>query len=162
MAMFSKDQLYNDVGNIRTKALFKEFGASEFNILSFDDPDSGYPSLKSLYVNLTVNDPSEAIFAETIFGDITFWEKLKNAPWLKDRVADWQHEADVKRKSMAFEYIVKEIKEDGRNGYHAAKYLIDEPWKPKTRASTAAKRKSTLEAVPSDVADLAEFIKSRQ
>ena len=80
---------------------------------------------------------------------------------MKDKVADWQHEADVKRKSRAFKFIIEEIKNDGRNAYHAAKYLIDEPWKGRTKPAQDKRRKSTVEAVPSDVTDLADFIKQR-
>ena len=162
MSMFTRDQIYNTQNVIRTKSLFSDFGVTPETSLSLEPTDKGFPDLHSLFVALTVNDPSEATFAQTVFGDIVFWSKLQEVAWLKEKLVDWRHEADVKRKSIAFEYILKEIKEDGRNGYHAAKYLIDEPWKPRTKANTESKRKSSAEALPADVTDLAEFIKNRR
>ncbi|MCA9368199.1 hypothetical protein KC887_08155, partial [Candidatus Kaiserbacteria bacterium] len=56
--------------------------------------------------------------------------------------------ADVKRKSKAFQAIIKEVTNDGKNSYAAAKYLIEEPWKQKrTKAAKEESRATTEEAL---------------
>lgn len=159
MPMFTRDQLYNSMEVARTKSLFAEFGTSSETILTLNMKDKGYPDLHTLYVRFVVDDPSEATFAEEVFGDIAFWERLKRAPFMKKNLAAWKHEADVKRKSKAFKHIMKEIQEDGRNAYQAAKFLIDAPWEPRSRTTKKANDESTAEAAPAEIID---FIKARE
>ena len=161
MSMFDRTQLYADNGLPRTKSLFVDMGPSKDNIMTFHDSSKPFVALKPLYIALTIDDPTESVFAETVFGDITYWTKLADAAFMDRHLKEWRHEADVKRKAKAFEYIVKEIKSDGRNAYSAAKFLIDEPWKPKGKASAASKSKSTAEAVPSHIVDLTARLRER-
>lgn len=160
--MFTREQLYNSKGVGRTKSLIVDFGETSDNILCLHDSSKPYPALRPLFLSLVQDDPTEAAFAIAVFGSIEFWEKLQNSPVLKPYLKKWRHEADVLRKAEAFKYIVKEMKEDGRNGYNAAKYIIDEPWKPKTKSSKAAIAKSTQEAAPTHVVDLAKEIARRR
>lgn len=161
MAMFDRNQLFNSQGVARTKSLFVEFGASSDNILTLGE-NRAYPSLKSLYVNLTVDDPSEATFIDVVFGDFQFWTKLSSTTWMKEHLKAWRHEAEVKRKSKAFKCIVGEIENEGRNAYQAAKYLIEEPWKGKAKPVREASKKSTAEALPSHITDLTEYLKTKK
>ena len=164
MAMFTKDQLYNAVNAPMTKAIFHEFRRKESPdpILSLYTEDVGLPILRNLYVSLTVDDPSEGIFVEEVFGDQYFWDNLSKAPFMEQQLKSWRHEADVKRKSKAFQVLTKEIEDGGRNAYNAAKYFIEEPWKPKTAKSNRAKSKSSAEAVPSHITDLTEYIRNKK
>lgn len=157
MAMFDRKQLYTEQGVPKTREIFCELNAAN-GILSIQNEDAPVPSLRKLYVSLTVEDPSEATFVEVVFGDFHYWERLKNSPLMQEHLPAWRHEAAVKRKSEAFKYMVNEIRNDGKNAYGAAKYLIDAPWEPKTRASREANKKSSAEAAPADVID---FIKAR-
>lgn len=161
MAMFDREQLYSPTGKILTKSLFSEFGTGPNTILSLRDTGK-FPSLKNLYVNLCTDDPSEYTFATTVFGNVQFWETLKQVTWMEEALEEWRHEAAIKRKSEAFKSIIKEVKEDGRNAYQAAKYIIDEPWTGKTKASREASRKSTAEAVPAHVYDLQKHLRERK
>lgn len=164
MAMFRKDQLYNAVNAPMTKAIFFEFRRPESPdpILALYTEDKGFPVLRKLYVSMTVDDPSESTFVEAVFGDQYFWDNLSKAPFMVEQLKSWRHEADVKRKSKAFKVLTDEIKNEGRNAYNAAKYLIEEPWKPKTKASREAKNASTKEAVPSHITDLTEYIRNKK
>lgn len=163
MAMFDREQIYGTNGIPRTKSLFAEYGVTSETILTFNDTGKPYPALKPLYIKFCVDDPSEAEFALAVFGDITFWEKLKNSPIMEKHLDEWRHETDVMRKSKAFKHIMHEIENDGRNSYSAAKFLIDEPWKPKTKESKQAKAQTTAEAVSASAhTDVVDFIKARK
>jgi hypothetical protein len=158
MAMFERHQLYNGVNAGRTKALFYEFGVGEHTILTLGDHIEGYPSLRTLYVNMCTDDPSEYVFAVTVFGDVQFWERLKKAPWMPAYVEAWKHESEIKRKSMAFDTIMKEVKEDGKSSFQAAKYLIEEPWRKGAveRRKTKASARDAFDSVRDDVNRLKE------
>ena len=163
MAMFDHEQLHNKMNRALTKSLFHEFEAGGGSvILTLNQPDLPYPCLRKLFVSLTMDDPSEAIFAEEVFGDIGYWTKLRAAPFIQDVISDWVDEATIKRKSKAFQYIVKEVKEDGKNGYAAAKFLIEEPWKDKRNPKVKKEVKRTTSAasdeVHSDIVRLRDFV----
>lgn len=163
MSLFNYDQLYNAMNVPRSKSLFREFYSdSEETILSISIETPGHPALRDLFLKHVVDDPSEATFALEVFGTVAFWDRLQKAPFLKTPLKEWRHECDVLRKSKAFQHIVKEVQDEGKNAYQAAKFLIDEPWKPKSRPVKRDSQKSTEEAAPSHVADLTEFIKNRK
>lgn len=162
MAMFTREQLYSDNGQARTKSLFVDFGGDPANILTLGTNNKAYPSLRRLYVNLCVGDPSEFLFAETIFGEWAYWEKLSKSGFMQEHLESWRHEAAVQRKSMAFKHIIEEVKSNGRNGYHAAKYLVEEPWTGTTKAARASSKKSSAEAAEStEIVRIEDFLKSR-
>jgi len=160
--MFNHEQLYNDKGVARTKSLIVDFGANPDNILCLHDTSKPFPALRPLFLKMVADDPTEAVFALAVFGSIQFWEKLQKSPILKPHIKKWRHEADVERKSIAFRYIVKEVEEDGKNAFQAAKYLITEPWKSKTKEVKEDSLVSTKEAAPSHILDLAEEIRKRK
>ena len=162
MAMFNHEQLHNDKGVARTKSLIVDFGANPDNILCLHDTSKPFPALRSLFLKMVADDPTEAVFALAVFGSVEFWEKLQKSHALKPYLKKWRHEADVARKSVAFQYIVKEVEEDGKNAFQAAKYIISEPWKPRTKESKEDSLVSTKEAAPSHILDLAEEIRKRR
>lgn len=162
MSLFTRDQLYTWNNIPRSGSLFIDLVPDpETNILCLVSNQRGLPSLRDLYLEYVPEDPSEATFAEAVFGDIVFWEKLKTGV-IRDEYAKWPPLADIKRKQMAFKAIVDEVKDKGRNSYQAAKFLIDEPWKPNTKASKAESKKTTDEAskaVEADITRLSEYMK---
>lgn len=149
--MFTRDQLYAANGNHRTKSLFREWGVSDENILAYTtgSTTNPHPDMRKLFLKYVVDDPTEATFALALFGEVEFWTRLSVAPWLKPYLKKWRHEADVTRKSMAFQYVINEVKLEGKNSYQAAKFLIDEPWK-KTPAQKKDAKESTEEALNSN------------
>lgn len=162
MAMFDREQLYGETNIARTKSLFVDFGSDPANILTLGTFNKDFPSLRSLYVNLTVDDPSEYTFAITVFGEWAYWDKLRKVGFMQSHLEAWRHEAAVKRKSMAFKTIIEEAKGDGRNSYHAAKYLVEEPWRGRGKAQKAATKQSSEEAAAGEnVTEIADFIRSR-
>lgn len=161
MSMFDREQLYSSTGQILTKSLFSDFGAEKANILTLNRSDKGFPCLRKLYVDLTVDDPSEYTFVEKVFGDFAFWDKLSKVSWMRENLEEWRVEADVKRKSEAFKCIVNEIKDDKRNAYQAAKYLIEEPWKGKSKAVRTKSKETSQAALPDNVSELREYLERK-
>ena len=161
MAMFDREQLYTDNNQPRTKSLFSEFGDGPDTILTLGTWNKSYPSLRTLYVSLCADDPSEHTFAETIFGSFEYWSRLREAPFMKKELVDWQAEARAKRESKAFKYLIEEVKNDGKNAYGSAKYILDIIQAEKGKPGKATPKKSQTETA-AEITDLTEFIKSRR
>lgn len=158
--MFPKEMLLGSAGHLKTRALFIE------TCLPTDTPflslkpqkDNGMVSLRDLFILYVTDDPSEATFAETVFGDMRFWDNLCKCTWMESFLAEWRHIADSKRKSKAFKTIMKELEDGGRSSFTAAKYLIEEPWKDKRNpAVKKSVEESTNEAYGSIADDVARI-----
>jgi len=146
--MFTKEQLYGDQGHPRTKSLFREFGGGP---LSYSKHDTdGCINLRNIYISLCVDDPTEFVFAEEVFGDWSFWAHLRNISWMKAQVEEWQVVVEVERKSRAFKALVQDASDPkSRSRVASAKYLIEEPWKNKKDRDT----KKQVEATASSAYD---------
>ena len=131
--MFSRNQLYGPNGKMLTKSLFREIVGGDAPLSLGRHEREGCINLRSLYISLCVDDPTEVVFAETVFGDWTFWDNLRSSPLLRKHVEEWREVCEVKRKSLAFASLIEEVKKGGRGRLAAAKYLIDEPWKGKSK-----------------------------
>ena len=129
-------------------------------IFTLRDEKEGYISLRKLYLQYVPNDPSEAVFAEVVFGDVGYWLHLRENKLLKPFFDEWRQEADVIRKSKAFTAIIKEVEGEGRSSFSAAKFLIEEPWKDKRDPKVKKESKETTSKaslqVKSDVERLRE------
>lgn len=147
LSLFSEEQLWASNGLAKTNSLFSETARQgDTPIMSLNGGNKNLICLRDLYVPLVANDPSEVEFAEYVFGDLRYWLKLKSAVFMPKYLEEWSQLADVKRKQKAFAAIIREINENGRSAFTAAKYLIEEPWKPTTKKSTNNKIKSADEA----------------
>jgi hypothetical protein len=111
----------------------------------------GFISLRQLFVQHTTEDPSEASFAEAVFGDVGYWVRVRELQEMKQLLPEWREEADVLRKSKAFQAVVSEVRNEGKNAFAAAKYLIEEPWKGK-HLSPADGRKARANSKKTSVA----------
>lgn len=128
MSILTPKDLYNDRNNMRLREIFSEFNPEA--LLTMDrNGKEGKISLYKLYIDLSVDDPSEVAFAEEVFGDIYFWQTLCQSNWFSKHIMEWREIAAIKRKKAAFKTIVDEVKTKGKNSFSAAKYLIEEPWK---------------------------------
>lgn len=99
-----------------------------------------YPSLKRLYLESL--DPTEARFVEVAFdGNRRQWERIKAsksiAPFFIKGSGrelawheEWARELEIKLRSKGIRAIIKEVEEDGRSAYSAAKWLAEGNWKP--------------------------------
>lgn len=146
MSLFTFEQLHSTLNHRKTKALFLETcGPDHEPIMTLGRKEKkGLVCLRDLFVEHVARDPSEFEFGEYVFGDYAFWHNLSQATWMRPYLEEWRMVADVKRKSLAFNTLVNEAENDGRNAYGAAKFLIEEPWKKdKTKKAQETKRKTT-------------------
>lgn len=135
MPIVTKKDMYSSLNVPQPRYIFCEF--KEDGIFTLDrhyNKDDGKIPLYNLYINLTVDDPSEATFVEEVFGDFYFWKVLSNAAFFREYIEEWREVAEIKRKQKAFKTIMKNAEEN----WTAAKYIIEEPWKG---GPTAAERK---------------------
>lgn len=163
MAILTHSDLYSTQNKAKTKDLFVEYNKDSVLTLARENKE-GAVSLYKLFVSLTVDDPSEVLFAEEVFGDVGFWLKLQLSPVLSSELEDWRKVTAQKRKQKAFAAIIKEVEENGRSAFTAAKYLIEEPWKEvgsvrqkkQARAESAetAERAYREDSVDKDIARL--------
>lgn len=147
--MFRRDQLYSHNNIPRTSSLFAETCrvGDDPPIMSLNGKDD-LPCLRDYYVALVSVDPSEASFAEAVFGDVRYWLYLREQPFFQKYLAEFRELASTKRKQMAFEAIIEDAKDKtSRTRVTSAKYLIEEPWIPNTRRTKETKKKTTEAAV---------------
>ena len=137
MALYTEAELKNAQGVMYTKGLFYEVSTDPTTVIFTlkNDDHKGYRSLRKLYLEYCVDDPTEYNFAIAVFGDVAYWNKLKRSPILADYLPEWERTSTIERKSVAFSNLVGEVRKDGRNAFQAAKYLIEEPWKGRTKAA---------------------------
>lgn len=122
-------------------------------------------SLRELYIKYCVDDPTEVTFVDAVFGDFAYWTALLKCKWLHPYLEEWKQEADVRRKSKAFKAVIKEVENNGRSAFSAAKFLITEPNKPKTKESKETIKKTTEKAkeeYSEDIVRLQDFLPSKK
>lgn len=147
MIPIPKDVLWATNNQARTHSIFLETAKpGEIPALTIEAEHPTLPCLKSLYLSFAVRDPTEVTFAEVVFNDLKYWIRLREAKFFKQYVEEWRVLAEEKRKQIAFEAIIKEVEEGGRSSFTAAKYLIEEPWKPKTKETQKKKRETSQKA----------------
>lgn len=155
MPFFTRDQLYSTNNRKQLRLWFIEYQdrspVTPVLNLSYEDGYKGTKSLKDIYMQFCVEDPTETAFADYMFGDVSFWLEVRDEPWIKDTLSLYRREADTRRKAMAFKSIIKEVKTGSRSAFTAAKFLIDEPWLQGASVSekkeiAKRKRQTTAEA----------------
>tara|TARA_R110000868_G_scaffold166543_1_gene400555 strand:- start:73 stop:603 length:531 start_codon:yes stop_codon:yes gene_type:complete len=143
--MFPKGSFRSDVTNKQlTKGLFYESSyENTANVIFTLKPDDievrghTYVSLNKLYVSLCAADPTEYTFSQVVFSSWDIWDTLRRSPYLKNEVARWRREVEVRIKSEAIRAIADEMKTGGRSSFSAAKLLLDRGWLDSDTASAA-------------------------
>ncbi len=145
MAMLSREDIYT-VNNVpRSISLFLETCKQGIDkpIFTLSPIRTDYINFHNLFIKLVVDDPSEATLAEEVFGNLDYWVRLNESRILRPYFDKLRHLADIERKRIAFNAIMKEVKEEGRSSFTAAKYLIEEPWKDKKDPKVKRESKDT-------------------
>lgn len=154
MSICSREDIYTPNNTPRFLCLIKELcKPTDKPIFTLRDSKEGYISLRTLFLKLVTDDPSESTFAEEVFGDVGYWLKVRDNRYLKPHVEEWRQEADVLRKAKAFKAIMNEIETEGKSSFAASKFIIDEPWKDKRNPKTRAKSKESTEKAASEFKD---------
>ena len=164
MSIFSPEQLYSPQGHRLTRALFAETAIKGDNpIMSLSPHDKeGFLNIRKLFIEMVADDPSEYDFAEHVFGDYAFWYNITQSKWMEPYLQEWRMVADVKRKSKSFKSLIREVENEGRSAFSAAKLLIEEPWKdkrnPKTKQAVQESTKRAVNEHKSDIARLSDYL----
>ena len=165
LPMFTRDQIVGANGSTYTKALFLELADrdKEHVILTLRPFDHlGFPSLRRLYLEKCVDDPTEYNFAVDVFGDFKYWRDILRSPDVASAVEEWRETCAVERKSIAFRSLISEVRKGGRGAQQASKYLIEEPWLPRSKKAQEAKVETTRKAIDpfsADILRMSEHVK---
>lgn len=160
--MLTHDQMYNKSGVPQFLKLIIEFNwlraQWDLNdaVFTIREQKDGYVSLKKLFVDHVVPDPSEATFAQVVFNDVGYWLRVRELKDLKPYIDAWRKEADVIRKSKAFKAMVEEVETNGKSAFSASKYLIEEPWKGRSAQARKTSKETTEKAAKSVKLDFME------
>lgn len=86
----------------------------------------GLPSLKRLY--LEMEDETEYNFAYKYFESYDHWMKIQELSWMKDLIAEWRHELQIKIKAGALTRIKVDAKSNSKSAFQANRYLLEKGW----------------------------------
>ncbi len=142
MAVVTPDRLVNKSNAYQIQNLVKGSPLAKDPVFTFDwEHKDGLVSLPKLFVSFTSEDPTEITFAEQVFGNVPYWLYIRETSFIAKHLESWRFLADLERKKKAFKTLIK----DAESNPTTAKYLIEEPWKPKTQAEKK-KTKATTES----------------
>lgn len=158
MPIFTYKELYTELAMPRLRSMFTQVKPESPLSVSRDDIP-GKINLYKIYMDLVIDDPSEVTFAESVFGDIIYWNRLTTDKWFAPYIDEWRFAASEKRKSLAFKAIMSEVKSNGKSSFTAAKYLIEEPWLSGSTASEKKQIAKAKEASTSKAYHAVEFAK---
>lgn len=161
MALFTYEQLHSSLNHRMSKSLFQETcppGVTPLMTLG-RAPKGDLVVLRDIFIELVTEDPSEYTFAEYVFGDYAYWEKITQAKFIQPYLKEWRLVTDVKRKSKAFKSVIDEVEKGGRSSFTAAKFLIDEPWKDKRNPKAKEESRKTTEQAASPYKDDVERLR---
>jgi hypothetical protein len=130
----------NEFNQLLTRALFLEVNVTtpeqvKYTLSRFDKTLDGrtIPSLYRLYVEMA--DITEYEFALKYFEGWDHWQGIANSWYLKDLVAKWREEVEVKIQTEALKAIQAEAMADTKYSYAANRYLADKGWKQEAKTS---------------------------
>jgi len=152
MPLYDSSDFKTTNGITRTRSLFWELDYDgEDALFTIKDEECVHPRsnrtlvpIGKLFIELTVEDPTEYSFAEAVFGSWDAWDKISSGDKrIQANVERWRREADVRRKSLAFATLLQEAKKDGKSSFTAAKYLLEDGWKkPDGRTTDGRKERA--------------------
>lgn len=134
MPMYTESQLRNASNKRLIRGLFLECVTTDrydkvlFNLTRQHKPNGPVPtkSLFQLYMDYAIDDPTEVTFAQEVFGDWEHWQMIRKAYPVKIHIEKWEEEAEIKRKSRLVTQLNDITKNDPRNAFQAAKFLLKE------------------------------------
>lgn len=146
-----REQIWTPQNHPKFLCLIKELCKhTDVPVFTLRDEKDGLESLQTLFINLTIEDPTEATFAEVVFGDVFYWLKVRDNKALVPFLTEWRKVAAVKRKSLAYNQIINEVKTQGKSAFSAAKFLLDEPEEVKAKRKTKAEVQETKDLARND------------
>lgn len=133
----------NETNNLLTRALFWETNYQDVAIytLGRNDKevtlsDGSTKKLKSLYrLYMDMNDVTEYDFANKYFESWDHWKLVSESWYLKDLVAKWREELEIRVVTDALKMIQAEAISSSKYAYAANRYLADKGWKAEEKKS---------------------------
>lgn len=148
---FDEIAVFKDVNNKwRTKSLYIELTEAgdkypAFFTLAEDDrkvDGSHYLSVKRKYLEYA--DPTEHIFATSIFGSYECWESQLNSPTIRPYIDQWRRELDLLLKAKGIKKL-KDAMEEG--DVAAAKWFAESKFKGEDKSHPRNRGRPSKEEV---------------
>lgn len=157
MPLLPKEKTRNSSGKLITYSLFADYGINEYNFFTLSREDKeGLVSFPKLYLQYCIEDPTEYTFAMEVFGNWSYWETLLQGSEVRKEVEILRKERDMAIKSKAVTSLIKEVEENGKSAFSAAKLLLDRGYIDKdVLASKVKNSKEADEKTKAEVKDLA-------
>jgi hypothetical protein len=129
-----RKEFYNSNNQLLTRSLFWETTFQEdtaiYTLKRWDITTPGGKPLKSLYkLYMDMNDITEYDFANKYFDGWEHWQTVSKSWYLKDEVAKWREELEIRVVADALKLIQAEALSDSKYAYAANRYLADRGWK---------------------------------
>lgn len=139
-------------GAWRTSSLFYEYPDNGYTplwtIMDTDryitEHNTTYPSLKQIYLSYEHVPGNEYDFALDIIGSWEHWTRLCKSPRLRDIIATWREELEVKIRSNAVKSIIKTSAEGSAAGATAARWLAEKGYAPSRGRPSKAEKEGHL------------------
>lgn len=146
----------DSTGRFLTKALFVEFSDGRFSpvftLKDEDDPKTGCKSLRRLYMEH--EDPTEARFAESVFGNRQHWKKLCTLRWFQPYLEAWREDLEERIAAKGFQLMISHAGKSPQ----AARWLADRGWKQ--RESKGRPTNQQIEQAAREKAEDADFYRT--
>lgn len=125
-----------DNGRFLTEALFWETNRDRTKYAPLftlkEEEHEGLPSMRAEY--LRIGDPTEYRFATEVLGSFSHWKILRELPWFKPHLAEWQDALDAQLRAeaaTAARTILNSESATDAARLQAAKFLSDRAWAKK-------------------------------
>jgi len=154
MPLLKPEDAKDHVNSWRTMSLFIECNNSALTpvfTLGYTDLEKNgvtYKAIYPLFIELTVDDPTEYEFSQAVFGSWKHWDRIRTSNFLAKYFEEWREEAEIKRRSGMLKAMIQTAKNDGSKGTTAAKYIAEQGWSKKRGRPSKAEiaRETRIEA----------------
>lgn len=116
------------MGKWITQGLILELGYKPTAVYTRQDDDieykgKRYPSLKRLFIEAYMEDPTEYKFATTYLGGWQHWKRMKTNKGINELYEEWKEEAEIKIRAVGVRSAI-DMAMDGKS-FAAAKWLAE-------------------------------------
>ncbi|ADX87703.1 conserved hypothetical protein [Vibrio phage ICP2] len=123
-----RKEFKDSMGRWITQGLFLEKGYKPSSIYTIQDEDRMYKgekylSIKRLFIEKYIEDPTEMKFARECLGGWQHWKKIKANQELYAMYEEWKEEAEIQVRSIGVRSAM-EMARDGKS-FAAAKWLAE-------------------------------------
>lgn len=130
--LFTRDQLIDSHGSMRTLSLFVEFRNPKYTPImtlglyprEFNGEE--LVSLKEIY--MAEGDLEEYDVAMRVFGSWKHWKRLLENKKISAYIDEYRDELETKIRSEAVKSLIRTATVDGPKGTSAAKYVAERGW----------------------------------